>query len=375
MAGLYVHIPFCSSRCVYCGFYSTTGLELRERYVDAVCKEISFRSENIEVGGERPQIGTVYLGGGTPSQLTIPQLQQIFDTIYIYNKVENDAEVTIEMNPDDVNKETAEALRKLPVNRISMGAQTFSDERLRFLRRRHNASQVKEAVETLRQAGFKNISIDLMYGFPNQTLEEWKADIEKALELDVEHISTYCLMYEEGTALYKLLEQGKVAEIDEERERKMYYTLIERLEAAGYEHYEISNFARKGYRSRHNSSYWRGIPYIGVGAAAHSYDIKTRSWNVADIKKYIEAMEQGKRPYEEEVIDANTRYNDAITVALRTKEGLDLTTLPDNQRRHCIANAKRHIDANLLRLADNHLALTKEGLFVSDMVMSDLMIV
>ena len=375
MAGLYVHIPCCSSRCVYCGFYSTTGLELRERYVDAVCKEISFRSENIEVGGERPQIGTVYLGGGTPSQLTISQLQQIFDTIYIYNKVENDAEVTIEMNPDDVNKETAEALQKLPVNRISMGAQTFSDERLRFLRRRHNASQVKEAVETLRQAGFKNISIDLMYGFPNQTLEEWKTDIEKALELDVEHISTYCLMYEEGTALYKLLEQGKVAEIDEELERKMYYTLIERLEAAGYEHYEISNFARKGYRSRHNSSYWRGIPYIGVGAAAHSYDIKTRSWNVADIKKYIEAMEQGKRPYEEEVIDADTRYNDAITVALRTKEGLDLTTLPDNQRRHCIANAKRHIDANLLRLADNHLALTKEGLFVSDMVMSDLMIV
>ena len=385
MAGLYVHIPFCSSRCVYCGFYSTTGLELRERYVDAVCKEI--KSLPPAPPKEEGSLGTIYLGGGTPSQLTIPQLQQIFDTIYIYNKVENDAEVTIEMNPDDVNKETAEALRKLPVNRISMGAQTFSDERLRFLRRRHNASQVKEAVETLRQAGFKNISIDLMYGFPNQTLvdlmygfpnqtlEEWKADIEKALELDVEHISTYCLMYEEGTALYKLLEQGKVAEIDEELERKMYYTLIERLEAAGYEHYEISNFARKGYRSRHNSSYWRGIPYIGIGAAAHSYDIKTRSWNVADIRKYIEAMEQGKRPYEEEVIDTDTRYNDAITVALRTKEGLDLTTLPDNQRRYCIANAKRHIDANLLRLDDNHLALTKEGLFVSDMVMSDLMIV
>ena len=373
MAGLYVHIPFCSSRCVYCGFYSTTGLELRERYVDAVCKEI--KSLPPAPPKEEGSLGTIYFGGGTPSQLTISQLQQIFDTIYIYNKVENDAEVTIEMNPDDVNKETAEALQKLPVNRISMGAQTFSDERLRFLRRRHNASQVKEAVETLRKAGFKNISIDLMYGFPNQTLEEWKADIEKALELDVEHISTYCLMYEEGTALYKLLEQGKVAEIDEELERKMYYTLIERLEAAGYEHYEISNFARKGYRSRHNSSYWRGIPYIGIGAAAHSYDIKTRSWNVADIKKYIEAMEQGKRPYEEEVIDADTRYNDAITVALRTKEGLDLTTLPDNQRRYCIANAKRHIDANLLRLDDNHLALTKEGLFVSDMVMSDLMIV
>ena len=366
MAGLYIHIPFCSSRCVYCGFYSTTGLELRERYVDAVCKEIELRRSN-------NPIRTIYLGGGTPSQLSTEQLKRILDSAYIYNKVENDAEVTIEMNPDDVNKETAEALRGFPVNRISMGAQTFDNERLKFLHRRHDASQVKGAVETLRQTGFRNISIDLMYGFPNQTLDEWKTDIEKALELDVEHISTYCLMYEEGTALYKLLEQGKVAEIDEELEREMYYTLINRLESAGYEHYELSNFARKGYRSRHNSSYWRGIPYIGIGAAAHSYDIKTRSWNIADINKYIAAMEQGQRLYEEEMIDADTRYNDAITVELRTKEGLDLTTLSQDQRQYCIANAKRHLDAHLLKLQDNHLALTKEGLFVSDMVMSDLM--
>ena len=366
MAGIYVHVPFCSSRCVYCGFYSTTGLELRERYVDAVCKEIELRRSN-------NPIRTIYLGGGTPSQLSTEQLKRILDSAYIYNKVENDAEVTIEMNPDDVNKETAEALRGFPVNRISMGAQTFDNERLKFLHRRHDASQVKGAVETLRQTGFRNISIDLMYGFPNQTLDEWKTDIEKALELDVEHISTYCLMYEEGTALYKLLEQGKVAEIDEELEREMYYTLINRLESAGYEHYELSNFARKGYRSRHNSSYWRGIPYIGIGAAAHSYDIKTRSWNIADINKYIAAMEQGQRLYEEEMIDADTRYNDAITVELRTKEGLDLTTLSQDQRQYCIANAKRHLDAHLLKLQDNHLALTKEGLFVSDMVMSDLM--
>ena len=366
MAGLYIHIPFCSSRCVYCGFYSTTGLELRERYVDAVCKEIELRRSN-------NPIRTIYLGGGTPSQLSTEQLKRILDSAYIYNKVENDAEVTIEMNPDDVNRETAEALRKLAVNRISMGAQTFDNERLKFLHRRHDASQVKGAVETLRQAGFRNISIDLMYGFPNQTLDEWKTDIEKALELDVEHISTYCLMYEEGTALYKLLEQGKVAEIDEELEREMYYTLINRLESAGYEHYELSNFARKGYRSRHNSSYWRGIPYIGIGAAAHSYDIKTRSWNIADISKYIAAMEQGKRLYDEEVIDTDTRYNDAITVELRTKEGLDLTTLSEDQRQYCIANAQRHLDAHLLKLQDNHLALTKEGLFVSDMVMSNLM--
>lgn len=366
MAGLYVHIPFCSSRCVYCGFYSTTGLELRERYVEAVCKEIETRGE---------RVNTIYLGGGTPSQLSIEQLKRVFDAAYIYNKVENDAEVTIEVNPDDVNKEFAEALRQLPVNRISMGAQTFSNERLRFLHRRHHAEQVTAAVETLRLAGFSNISIDLMYGFPEQTLEEWQSDIDKVLALGVEHISSYCLMYEEGTPLYKLLEQGKVSEIDEETERRMYYTLIERLESAGYEHYEISNFARPGYRSRHNSSYWKGTPYIGIGAAAHSFDIKTRSWNVADIRKYIESMERGERLFEQEEIDDTTHYNDAITVALRTKEGLDLTTLQVDQRDYCMANAKRHIDAKLLKTENNHLVLTKEGLFVSDMIMSDLMIV
>ena len=368
MAGLYVHIPFCSSRCVYCGFYSTTGLELRERYTNAVCKEIETRACS-------DKISTIYLGGGTPSQLSIKQLERIFTTIYIYNKVEGTAEVTIEVNPDDVNLEFAKALFNMGINRVSMGVQTFDDERLKFLHRRHNAAQVPQAVETLFKAGFRNISIDLMYGFPNQTLNEWKTDIEKALELDVEHISTYCLMYEEGTPLYKQLEQGKVKEIDEELEREMYYTLIERLESAGYEHYEISNFAQKGYRSRHNSSYWKGTPYIGVGAAAHSFDIKTRSWNVADIRKYIEGMEQGKRLYEEENIDADTSYNDAITVALRTKEGLDLTTLSEEKRKYCMSNAKSHIDAKLLHIDNNHLALTKEGLFVSDMVMSDLMMV
>ena len=375
MAGLYVHIPFCSSRCVYCGFYSTTGLALRERYVDALCQEIKMRSLPTTPPQKEGSLGTIYLGGGTPSQLTIPQLRRIFDAIYIYNKVENDAEVTIEVNPDDVTPELAAALQQLPINRVSMGAQTFNDERLHFLRRRHSSAQVHQAVATLRQAGFQNISIDLMYGFPNQTLEEWQADIDEALQLNVEHISTYCLMYEEGTPLYRLLEQGKVAEIDEELERKMYFTLINSLESAGYEHYEISNFAHPGYRSRHNSSYWKGIPYIGIGAAAHSFDIQTRSWNVADIQQYITAMEQGERCFEAETLDEDTRYNDAVTVALRTCEGLDLSTLTDQQRAYCLKNAQRHLEAGLLKLNDQKISLTKEGLFVSDMIMSDLMLV
>ena len=376
MAGLYIHIPFCKNRCIYCGFYSTTALDLRQRYVDAVCREIGYRRLETEVG-------TIYLGGGTPSQLSSQQLRQIFETIYIYNKVEKDAEVTIEVNPDDITDEFAKSLASLPVNRISMGIQTFDDQRLRFLRRRHTAQQATEAVRTLRNAGFKNISIDLIYGLPDETLEEWQSDLNQAIAIGVEHISTYCLMFEEDTPLYQQLQQGHIAEPDEELERQMYEMLVYRLEDADYEHYEISNFAKKGFRSLHNSSYWTGIPYVGIGAAAHSYDIRSRSWNVADIHKYIEGMERGERIFEEEMLDDNTRYNDTITVALRTREGIDLSLLTERYRDYLIKNARRYIDDGLLELNNvgdypsqtQHLRLTPRGLFVSDMVTSDLMMV
>ena len=230
MAGLYIHIPFCKSRCIYCGFYSTTAFELRQQYTDALCREIADRASG--------SISTIYLGGGTPSQLTLPQLHQIFDTIYKYNKVEKDAEVTIEVNPDDVTEELAAALPTLSVNRVSMGAQTFDDERLAFLHRRHTSRQVGEAIDRLRKAGISNISIDLMYGFPEETLTSWQQDISTALSLDVEHLSAYCLMIEEGTPLYRM----QIPPIDEELERTMYELLMDRLEAAGYEHYEISNW-------------------------------------------------------------------------------------------------------------------------------------
>ncbi|MBQ8948754.1 MAG: radical SAM family heme chaperone HemW [Prevotella sp.] len=375
MAGIYIHIPFCRSRCVYCGFYSTTSLELRQRYVDAVCREMELRGERIESSEER--ISTIYLGGGTPSQLTIEQLRQLF--IYI-NKVyplTSNTEITIEVNPDDVTAEYAALLQQFPINRISMGIQTFDDQRLRFLHRRHTATQAIEAVDRLRAAGFQNISIDLMYGFPGETLADWEADIEAALALNVEHLSAYCLMIEEGTPLYRMLRQHKgdcPQCVDEETERSMYYTLIDRLAAADYEHYEISNFARPDFRSRHNSSYWNGTPYIGLGAAAHSYDGRSRSWNVADITAYIEGIEQGKRLFEEELLDDDTRYNDTITVTLRTKEGLDLSLLSDKHKDYCMKNARRYLDDGLLELT-SHLRLTRRGLFVSDMVMSDLMMV
>ena len=375
MAGLYIHIPFCRSRCIYCGFYSTTGLALRQRYVDAVCREMKLRSEWRAAKGERLQIETVYLGGGTPSQLTTDQLRQLF--IYI-NKVYplTSQEITIEVNPDDVTADYAATLRQLGINRVSMGAQTFDEGRLRFLNRRHTAAQVSEAVSLLRQAGIRNISIDLMYGFPSETLSDWDADITRALALDVEHISCYCLMYEEGTQLYRLLQQGKVAETDEEQERQMYYHLIDRLETAGYEHYEISNFARPGFRSRHNSSYWDLTPYIGLGAAAHSFDGHSRRrWNVSDIGLYIEGIESGQPCFEQELLDDDTRYNDTLTVALRTRNGLDLNTLSEHNRNYCLSEARHYISDGLLNLQNNHLSLTKPGLFVSDMIISDLMLI
>lgn len=405
MAGIYIHIPFCRSRCIYCGFYSTTALELRQRYVDALCREMEIRGTGHLISGHSPNqgpvppISTIYLGGGTPSQLSFDQLNQLF--IYI-NKVYDlvsPSEITIEVNPDDVTGEFAAALKQLPINRVSMGIQTFDNQRLRFLRRRHTAQQAIDAVERLRAAGISNLSIDLMYGFPDETLADWEADIESALALNVEHISAYCLMIEEGTPLHQLFrgyEGTEVREYEnspnadsnlapshpstpapptEEAERSMYYTLIDRLTAAGYEHYEISNFARPGYRSRHNSSYWNGTPYIGLGAAAHSYDVRSRSWNVADINAYIEGIEQGERRNDEELLDDDTRYNDTITVGLRTCEGISLGTLSKKHKDYCIKNARRYLDDGLLEIVDQHLRLTRSGLFVSDMVMSDLMMV
>ena len=377
MAGLYIHIPFCKSRCIYCGFYSTTAFELRQQYTDALCREIADRASG--------SISTIYLGGGTPSQLTLSQLHQIFDTIYKYNKVEKDAEVTIEVNPDDVTEELAAALPTLSVNRVSMGAQTFDDERLAFLHRRHTSRQVGEAIDRLRKAGISNISIDLMYGFPEETLTSWQQDISTALSLDVEHLSAYCLMIEEGTPLYRM----QIAPIDEELERTMYELLMDRLEAAGYEHYEISNWSLsprplqrerepRSYRSRHNSSYWNQTPYIGIGAAAHSYDGQCcRRWNISDIRRYIDGIRQGTCVYEEEWLDEDTRYNDCVTVALRTCEGINLKNLSARHRQYCLENAQHFIDDGLLKLShDNHqLSLTRRGLFISDMIMSDLMLV
>ncbi len=368
MSGLYIHIPFCKSRCIYCGFYSTTREDVATRYVDALCREMELRNDYI---AEPPS--TIYLGGGTPSRLCSPLLIKLFAAMDTFHA----QEITVECNPDDITDNLAQTLKQLRVNRVSMGAQTFNDDRLRFLRRRHNAADVRRAVSVLRAAGIKNISIDLMYGFPGETLTDWLDDIKQALSLTPEHISAYCLSYERGTVLRSMLDQGCVAEADEENCRAMFYTLDDRLSTAGYDHYEISNFALPGYRSMHNSSYWTGAPYIGIGAAAHSFDGNSRQWNIADIDAYMDSVEKGMVPAEREELDDTTHYNDTVMLSLRMSEGIDMARLTSSfgsKRAHsCIRQAQKYIDSGLLELSDHHLRLTHKGLFVSDMVMSDLM--
>lgn len=374
MAGIYIHIPFCKSRCIYCGFYSTTLLDLRKKYINAVCREMELRKNYI-----REPFSTIYLGGGTPSLLDEAELTKLF--LYINNvyDVDRNAEITMECNPDDITPEFTNMLSRLPINRVSMGAQTFADSRLRILHRRHSSDEVKHAVKLLREAGIKNISIDLMFGFPDESLSQWKEDISAALALNVEHISAYSLMYEEDTPLWKMLDTGKVKEIDEELSLTMFKELVCQLTDAGYEHYEISNFARPGYRSRHNSSYWHQVPYIGLGAAAHSFDLNSRQWNVADLKLYIEEINNGIIPMEREELDNDTTFNDIITTALRTSDGIDLnameTRLGKRYRNTLISAAGKHLEQGLLEIRHDRLRLTSEGIFISDMVMSDLMIV
>lgn len=368
-AGLYIHIPFCASRCIYCGFYSTTSLSLRERYVGALCKEM-------ELLPYKPEIGTIYLGGGTPSQLSNQCLEKLFTHIYNVYDVDGDAEVTMECNPDDI---VEGIFRDLPVNRVSMGAQTFSDERLHFLHRRHSAAEVDKAMNILRQDGIANISLDLMFGFPDETMDDWKADIRHALSLHPEHLSAYGLMYEEGTPLYHMLEHGQVKEIDEELSLNMYSELIDSLSASGFEHYEISNFARldeqavSPWRSKHNSSYWHDVPYIGLGAGAHSYYQRTRHWNPDNIIRYMESIGNGILPYEEEEIDDDTHYDDIVTTALRTREGIDLSLLDEKHRSYLLKNAEDYLKRGLMALDNDHLHLTREGINISNRIMSDLM--
>lgn len=373
MAGIYLHIPFCKKRCIYCDFFSTTRKEQKTAYIRALCHELTNRKDYLK--GE--PIETIYLGGGTPSQLAKEDFEAIFSHIYKVYKVTPNAEITLEANPDDLTSEYISMLRTFPFNRISMGIQTFQETTLKQLQRRHTADQAIRAFQGCRTAGFQNISIDLMYGLPGETLTSWKKDLKQALSLHPEHISAYHLIYEEGTPLWKLREQHKVEEADEDLSVSLFGTLIDELTTAGYEHYEISNFCRPGKYSRHNTSYWKGIPYLGCGPSAHSFNGTTREWNVSSIDLYIKGIEGDRRNFETENLDQTTRYNEFIITTIRTVWGTPIEKLKqefgNELWEYCRKMSAPYLENGKLEMHEGALRLTREGIFISDSIMSDLL--
>lgn len=373
MAGLYIHVPFCAKRCLYCDFYSNTEMKYKMPYLDALVREMELRKTYLD--GE--PLETIYFGGGTPSQLSAADLERLFEAIDRHFDIGGCREITLEANPDDLTDAYVTALRDLPFNRISMGVQSFDAADLRFLNRRHTGPEAIRAIETCRGNGFENLSIDLMYGLPGQTEEGWKANIEQALALDIPHLSAYHLIYEEGTALYKLKESGKIAPVTEEASLRFFTLLIDSLEKAGYLHYEISNFARPGWFSKHNSAYWTGKKYLGLGPSAHSYDGLEREWNVASLDAYIKGIEEGVPALEKEPLDLRTRYNDYIITRLRTMWGIDLVDLQaefgEALREYCEKQAAPFVRQGLLLREGNRVTLTRRGIFISDGIMSDLL--
>ena len=374
MSCIYIHIPFCKTRCIYCDFFSTTQLELRDQYVNAVCKEIELTDKYLD--GDT--IHSIYFGGGTPSQLTPSQTGRILDTIQAHHPIAQNCETTIEINPDDVTESYVAALRSLHVNRVSLGIQTFHNDILRFIHRRHTSQQAIDAVRQLQGYGFSNISIDLMFGFPGETLEDWLHDIEQALKMNVQHISAYSLMYEEGTKLYDLLTHQQIQEIDEELSRTMYQTLTERLKDAGYEHYEISNFAQPNYYSRHNSSYWNNTHYLGLGAGAHSYNGTSRQNNISNLKEYIDDIHLGEPRVEIETLSNDQKYNETVMTRLRTSKGLNTDSIKMNFGNdfyhHLMTTATPYLNIGLLKITDGNLSLTPKGIYISNDIIASLFV-
>ena len=374
MAGIYIHIPFCKTRCIYCDFFSSTSMEKKSQYVDALCKEIELQKNFLE----SETIETIYFGGGTPSQLDASDFKKIFDALSQNGYKLNTSEVTLEANPDDISKEYLESLKNLPFNRISLGVQSFDDYELEFLNRRHNAEAAKNAVKQCQEAGFDNISIDLIYGirYPSN-LNTWEETVQQALELNVQHISAYSLTFEEGTMLSQMVEMGKTSPVDDDVSVSMLYRLIDKLSQNSFTQYEISNFSKPGYHSKHNSSYWNGTHYLGLGASAHSYNGKVRQWNIFSLKNYIESIQNDEIPAEVEFVTPQSAHNDYIITRLRTSDGINLDELAslfgEKAKTKCLKLAEPYIKNNKLILNNNTLIITYDGIFISDGIMRDLL--
>ncbi|MDD6928854.1 MAG: radical SAM family heme chaperone HemW [Porphyromonas sp.] len=366
MWGLYLHIPFCPTRCIYCDFYSQSDLSLQSAFVEALCRELTIYHDR-EQWATAPR--TIYLGGGTPSSLPLPLLERLMQHIRSLWPLDETIEITLEANPEDVSPEWADGVAQLGFNRISLGVQSFSEETLRFLQRRHSATQAELAISYIRQAGISNVSIDLIFALPKGYEQHWSESLAHALTLPATHLSAYGLTYERGTRLDRMRERGVVSPSSEETYVEQYYTLVAACQEAGFTHYELSNWGLPGFASQHNSAYWDGTPYLGLGPSAHSYMAGHRWWNLSDIHLYIERLQQDTLPIaDEEWLTQTELYEECIMLGLRTSCGIDLRR-PMLQGAPLMERATPWIKQGLLtHTADDHLRLTHEGLVWCDRI-------
>ena len=369
-SGLYIHIPFCKSKCIYCGFYSTVNQKDMDKYVSILTKEMVLR--NHETNGDT--IETVYFGGGTPSLLQLSQLQQINTTIKQYFSIDENAEMTIEANPEQLTKDYCFNLKTLGFNRISIGIQSFHDEILQFLGRKHTAKEALEAVENAHNAGFENISIDLIYGVNERNNKLWKKELETAFRLPIKHFSAYALTVEENSLLYRRIHQHKTVDPDEDLASIQYNILSEAVENSPFAQYEVSNFAIKGWESKHNSAYWHRVPYIGLGASAHSYDGQHRQWNAPTLSDYFTQIEKGETYFERETLTDIDQHNEFVLLGLRTRVGVNLCEMEElfgHDRTVSFLNyLESEVEDDFYRLEDNRLRLTPQGLWLADGIAS-----
>jgi oxygen-independent coproporphyrinogen-3 oxidase len=374
MAGIYIHIPFCKKACHYCDFHFSTSPVYKDQMVRALRSELILKKDY--VGTE--QIETIYFGGGTPSVLSADELGMLIHEITEYYPVSASPEITLEANPDDLSPQKVKELRQIPVNRFSLGIQSFFEEDLKWMNRAHNAAEAHGSIKRVQDAGFENITADLIYGFPLLSDEKWEYNVRQLIELQIPHISSYAMTVEPATALAAHIKQGVQKPMNESQSASQFMMLMEELAVAGFEHYEISNFAKPGWHSKHNSNYWEGISYIGIGPSAHSYNGESRQWNVSNNMKYISALEGNKIPFEIEHLTMANRINEYIMTSLRTSKGMDLNLI--SQRFHNDYNSQilesldPFFEKEWVIINDRKVTLSKQGKLFADHIASELFV-
>ena len=371
MAGIYIHIPYCKQKCSYCDFHFSTNLQSKSLLIKAINKELELRKNEIN-----QPLETIYFGGGTPSILSENELESIFETIYKNYSTSSIKEITLEANPDDLTKEKLAFLKSTPINRFSIGVQSFFEEDLRLMNRAHNAQEAEKSIKLTQDFGFENITIDLIYGSTTTTDEMWRKNLQKAIELDVPHISSYALTVEEKTVLDHQIKKGETKPIDDNRQNDQFKILVDTLTANNFIQYEISNFGKENYFSHHNSNYWKGVPYIGIGPSAHSYNGKQRAWNIANNAKYMQSINQNILPDEIEILNESDQFNEMIMIGLRTIYGINLNRINSEFSQQLIDSFYQEInqllEENLIEKQGNKIILKPEAKFFADGIASRL---